>query len=120
MQAPMACTASTLPNAFSALGVWSSVITDDASWMTASAIAVVSRGPPNADATTHRTTSHDDRGEVARAVLRAVPNTIRSVGSSGSTPSSWPLIEMGTRCTASHMLATAPSAPVMSLLAISN
>jgi hypothetical protein len=96
------------------------VITDDASWMTASAIAVISKGPPSADATTQRTTSHDEYGEVARAVLRAVPHTIKRIGSSGITPNSRPPIEIGTRCTPSQMLAMAPNAPVMSLFAINN
>src|ERR1700730_1002959 len=79
--APMACTTSTPANARRALGVCSSVITDDASWMTASAIAAIKRGPPSADAITQRTTSHDDEGEVARALVRAVPHTINSTGS---------------------------------------
>ena len=57
---------------------------------------------------------------VACAVVRAVPHTIKSTGSSGITPSSRPPIEIGTWCTPSHMLAIAPSAPVMSLLAITN
>ena len=104
----------------SALGVCNSVITDDASWMTASAIAANSRGPPSADAMTQRTTSHDELAVVARAVLRAVPHTISSTGSSGMAPSSRPPIEIGTWCTPSHMLAMAPSAPVMSLLAINS
>ena len=94
--APMACTTSTLVNARRALGVCNSVITDDASWMTASAIAAISRGPPSADAITQRTTSHDECGEVARALLRAVPQTINRTGSSGNTPSSRPPIEIGT------------------------
>ena len=118
--APMACTTATLRNARSALGVCNSVITDDASWITASAIAASSSGPPSADAITQRTTSHDEYGEVARAVLRAVAQIINSTGSSGITPSSRPPIEIGTWCTPSQMLAIAPSAPVMSLLAISN
>ena len=88
--------------------------------MTASAIAVISNGPPSADATTQRTTSHDEYTDVARAVLRAVPHTINRIGSSGSTPSSRPPIEIGTRCTPSQMLAMAPNAPVMSLLAINS
>ena len=57
--APTACTTSTLVNARSALGVCSSVITEDASWMTASAMAAISKGPPSADAMTQRITSHD-------------------------------------------------------------
>ncbi len=57
---------------------------------------------------------------MARAVLRAVAQTISRTGSSGITPSSRPPIETGTWCTPSHMLAMAPSAPVMSLLAINN
>lgn len=59
-------------------------------------------------------------GDVARAVLRAVAHTINRTGNSGMTPSARPPIEIGTRCTPSHMLAMAPHAPVMSLLAISN
>ena len=55
----MACTASTLPKARSAFGVWSSVSTDAASWMTASEIAAISSGPPSADATTQRITNHE-------------------------------------------------------------
>ncbi len=95
-------------------------MTDDASWMIARAIAAISSGPPSAEATTQRTTSHDEWGVVARAVLRAVAQIIRRTGSSGITPSSRPPIETGTWCTPSHMLAMAPSAPVMSLLAINN
>ena len=57
---------------------------------------------------------------MAAAVVRAVPHTISSTGSSGITPSSLPPIDTGTWCTPSHMLAIAPNAPVMSLLAISN
>ena len=53
-------------------------------------------------------------------MLRAVAQIINSTGSSGITPSSRPPIEIGTWCTPSHMLAMAPSAPVMSLLAINN
>ena len=116
----MTCTTSTLTKARRALGVCSSVSTVDASWMTASAMAAISNGPPSADATTQRTTSHDEYGEVARAVLRAVAHTINIAGSSGRTPSSRPPMEIGTWCTPSHMLAMAPSAPVMSLLAISS
>ena len=79
-----------------ALGVCSSVRTDDASWMTANAIAAISSGPPSADATTQRMTNHDDAlAEVAAAVVRAVPHTISSTGSSGITPSSRPPIEIG-------------------------
>jgi hypothetical protein len=118
--APIACTASTPPNARSALGVCSSVSTDAASWMTASEIAAISRGPPIAEATTQRVTNHDPCGEVADAVVRAVPHTIASTGSSGITPSSRPPMDTGTWCTPSHMLAIAPSAPVMSLFAMSN
>ena len=58
--APMKCTTSTLTKARRALGVCSSVSTVDASWMTASAMAANSNGPPSADATTQRTTSHDE------------------------------------------------------------
>src|ERR1700743_2908259 len=43
MNAPMACTISTLRKARNALGVCNSVMTDPASWMTASAIAAISR-----------------------------------------------------------------------------
>ena len=117
--APMACTASTLQNARSAFGVCSSVSTDAASWTTASDIAAISSGP-SAEATTQRMTNHDAPGEVAVAVVRAVPHTINSTGSSGITPSSPPPMEIGTRWTPSHMLAMAPSAPVISLLAMSN
>ena len=102
----MACTASTLPNARSACGVCNSVSTDAASWMTARAIAVISSGPPSADATTQRMTNHDalpdvagpaaPEADVAAAVVRAVPHTIASTGSSGITPSSRPPIETGT------------------------
>ena len=106
ISAPMACTASTLPNARSACGVCNSVSTDAASWMTARAIAVISSGPPSADATTHRMTNHDalpdvagpaaPEADVAAAVVRAVPHTIASIGSSGITPSSRPPIDTGT------------------------
>ena len=54
---------------------------------------------------------------MARAVVRAVPQTIASTGNSGITASSRPPIDTGTWCTPSHMLAIAPNAPVMSLLA---
>ena len=57
---------------------------------------------------------------VTCAVLRAVAHTIAATGASGRTPSSWPAIDTGTPCTASHMLATAPSVPVRSLLATTN
>ena len=96
MTAPMACTTSTLTKARNALGVCNSVMTDAASWMTASAIAAISSGPPRADATIHRTTNHDAVAVVASAVVRAVPHTISSTGSSGITPSSRPPIEIGT------------------------
>ena len=88
--------------------------------MTASAIAAISSGPPSADATIHLITNHDVSDLVAAAVVRAVPHTIRSIGSSGITPSSAPEMDTGTWCTPSHMLAIAPNAPVMSLLAITN
>ena len=42
-----------------ASGVCSWVSTEAASWMTASAIAAISSGPPSADATTHRVTNQD-------------------------------------------------------------
>ena len=72
--------------------------------MTASAIAVISSGPPSADATTQRITNHDalpadaaaPDADVAAAVVRAVPHTIASIGSSGITPSSRPPIDTGT------------------------
>ncbi len=88
--------------------------------MTASEIAAISRGPPSADATTQRVTNHDDCPDVAAAVVRAVPHTIANTGSKGITPSSRPPMDTGTWCTPSHMLAIAPSAPVMSLLAMSS
>ena len=92
----MRCTASTPPKARDAFGVCSSVRTDDASWITANAIAAMSIGPPTADATTQRTTNHELPGRMAAAVVRAVPHTIASTGSSGITPSSLPPIETGT------------------------
>src|SRR5690348_11964049 len=88
--------------------------------MTASEIAAISNGPPSADATIQRMTNHEPCGGVAAAVVRAVPHTIASTGSSGITPSSRPPIEIGTWWTPSHMLAIAPEAPSMSLLAISS
>ena len=88
--------------------------------MTAKAIAAISNGPPTADATIHRMTNHDAVTGVACAVVRAVPHTISSTGSSGITPSSRPPMEIGTWCTPSHMLAIAPSVPVMSLLAMTS
>ena len=115
--APIPCTASTEPNARSAFGVCSSVNTDAASWMTARAIAAISSGPPSADATIQRITNQERVSGVARAVVRAVPQTIASTGSSGSTESSRPPIVTGTWCTPSHMLAMAPNAPVVSLFA---
>ena len=96
MTAPIACTASTPPKARSAFGVCSSVSTDEASWMTASEMAAMSSGPPSADATIHRMTNQDPRGGVAAAVVRAVPHTMASTGSSGMTPSSRPPIDTGT------------------------
>ena len=51
-------------------------------------MAAMSSGPPNADATIHRMTNQDPCGGVAAAVVRAVPHTIASTGSSGITPSS--------------------------------
>ncbi len=56
----------------------------------------MSIGPPTADATTQRTTNHELPGRMAAAVVRAVPHTIASTGSSGITPSSLPPIETGT------------------------
>ena len=96
MNAPMACTTSTLRKARNALGVCNSVMTDPASWMTASAIAAISSGPPRADAKIHRMANHEAVVVVASAVARAVPHTISSTGSSGITPSSRPPIEIGT------------------------
>ncbi len=88
--------------------------------MTASEMAAISSGPPTAEAMIQRMTNQEPRGGVAAAVVRAVPHTIASTGSSGITPSSLPPIDTGTWCTPSHMLAIAPSAPVMSLLAMSS
>src|SRR5829696_5082532 len=88
--------------------------------MTANEIAAINSGPPRADPTTQRVTNHDACGDVAAAVVRAVPHTIASTGSNGITPSSRPPIETGTWCTPSHMLAIAPGAPVMSLFAMSS
>jgi len=119
-KAPKRCTPSTPVKARNAFGVCNSVSTDDASWMTASAIAAISIGPPSADATIHRTTNQDAPGAVAAAVVRAVPHTINSTGSRGMTPSSLPPMETGTWWTPSHRLAIAPDAPVMSLFAISS
>lgn len=96
MSAPIACTARTPPKARSALGVCSSVITEAASWITASSSAAISSGPPSADATTQRVTNHDEFGAVAAAVVFAVPHTIARTGSNGMTPSSRPPIETGT------------------------
>ena len=70
--APIMCTINTLPKARSASGVWSSVSTDAASWITARQIAAISTGPPSAEATTQRVTNHDAL-VVALAVVRAVP-----------------------------------------------
>ncbi len=94
--APIACTANTPANARNALGVCSSVSTDAASWTTASEMAAMSSGPPNAEATIQRMTNQDPCGGVAAAVVRAVPHTIASTGSSGITPSSRPPIDTGT------------------------
>ena len=117
---PRPCTASTPQNAPSALGVWRTVITDAASCTTANDTAAMSSGPPSAEATIQRMTNHEPRGGVICAVVRAVAQTIAAAGTSGSTPNCWPAIDTGTRCTASHMLATAPSVPVRSLLATTN
>ena len=116
---PNRCTRKTPAKARDASGVCSWVMTEDASWITASAIAAISNGPPSAEAATQRMTNHDDRAAAA-AVVRAVAHTISSTGSSGITPSSRPPIETGTWCTPSHMLAMAPNAPVISLLAINS
>ena len=59
-------------------------------------MAAISSGPPNAEATIHRMTNQDPCGGVAAAVVRAVPHTIASTGSSGITPSSRPPIDTGT------------------------
>ena len=83
-------------NARSALGDCSSVSTDEASWMTAKEMAAISSGPPSAEATIQRMTNQDAGGGVAAAVVRAVPHTIASTGSSGITPSSLPPIDTGT------------------------
>ena len=88
--------------------------------MTASASAAISSGPPSAEATTQRMTNHDACGAMAADVVRAVPHTIASIGSSGMTPSSRPPMDTGTWCTPSHMLAMAPNVPVMSLLAMTS
>ena len=64
--------------------------------MTASEMAAISSGPPSAEATIHRMTNQDPCGGVAAAVVRAVPHTIASTGSSGITPSSRPPIDTGT------------------------
>ena len=85
--------------------------------MTAREIAAISSGPPNADATIQRITNQEPVAGVARAVVRAVPQTIASTGSSGITESSRPPIVTGTWWMPSHMLAMAPDAPVMSLFA---
>ena len=53
--------------------------------MTASAMAAINSGPPSADATIQRIDEPGRCGEVACAVVRAVPHTISSTGSSGST-----------------------------------
>ena len=117
MSAPSPCTAATAPKAPSAAGVCSSVMTDEASWMTASATAATSSGPPTAEATIQRVTNHDPCAGVMRAVSRAVAQTMSAAGTSGSTPICWPATVTGTRWTASHILATAPRVPVRSLLA---
>ena len=117
INAPRPCTPRTPANARRAFGVCKSVITEAASCTTASAIAATSRGPPTAEAMIQRMTNHDPFGGVTCAVLRAVAHTIAATGANGSTPSCWPATDTGTPCTASHMLATAPSVPVRSLLA---
>ena len=117
MSTPSPCTASTPPKARSAFGVCRAVITEAASCTTASAIAAISSGPPSAEPMIQRMTNQEPRGDVMRAVPRAVAHTISAAGTSGSTPNCWPAIEIGTRWTASHMLATAPRVPVRSLLA---
>lgn len=72
--APIPCTARTLRKARPALGVWSWVSTDAASWMTASASAAISSGPPIAEATTQRTTNHEARFAVARGGTGGAPD----------------------------------------------
>ena len=94
--APRACTANTAPKALSALGVCRVPSTEAASCTTASAMAARNSGPPMADAAIQRVISHDPLGEVICAVPRAVAQTIRAVGASGSTPSSWPVTVTGT------------------------
>ena len=86
MSAPRPWTARTPVNASNAFGVCSSVITDAASWTMASDSAVRNSGPPSAAATIQRMTNHDPCGGVTPAVLRAVPQTIRTAGTSGRTP----------------------------------
>ena len=120
ISAPSPCTAATAANAPSAPGVCRSVITEAASWMTARAMAATRSGPPTAEATIQRATNHDPCAGVIRAVSRAVAQTMAAAGTSGSTPICWPAIVTGTRCTASHMLATAPRVPVRSLLAMTS
>ena len=117
MSTPSPCTTSTPPKARSALGVCKTVITEAASRTTASAIAAISNGPPSAEPMIQRMTNQELCGDVMRAVPRAVAHTISAAGTSGSTPNCWPAIEIGTRWTASHVLATAPRVPVRSLLA---
>ena len=120
MAAPNPWTRATATKARNALGVCNSVMTEDASWITANARAAISSGPPRAEASTQRSTSHEVPSVVARAVVRAVPHITSRTGIRGRTPSSRPLIEIGTECTASHALAIAPGAPSMSLPAMSN
>ncbi|GAB5903043.1 hypothetical protein OKHIF_11440 [Mycobacteroides chelonae] len=88
--------------------------------MIASDIAVIKSGPASAEAITHRITYQEAVGAIVEATVRATPQTIAAVGNSGSTSMTRPPIEMGTRWVPSHMLATAPNVPVMSLLAITN
>ncbi len=86
ISAPRPWTASTPAKAPNALGVCKSVITDAASWTTASESAARNSGPPSAAATIQRMTNHEPRGGVIAAVPRAVAQTIRAAGTSGSTP----------------------------------
>ena len=117
MRAPSPCMTRTPAKARNAFGVCITVITEAASCTTASEIAAISNGPPSADPMIQRTTNQEPCDGVICAVPRAVAHTISAAGASGSTPSCWPAIEIGTRWVASHMLATAPRVPVRSLLA---
>ena len=120
MRAPRPCTMSTPVKARRAFGVCNTVMTEAASCTTASAIAAISSGPPSADPMIQRMTNQEPCAGVICAVPRAVAHTINAAGTNGSTPSCWPAMEIGTKCAASHMLATAPRVPVRSLLAMTS